>query len=91
MKFSFQEQLDNNNIVSIEHSNIPGAEQVKIKFKDTDYMISCVRGSEYLHDELGWEVWDFGCELYDPESMSVNDINKFVNALIEERKLILIK
>ena len=49
-KFDFQEQLDNNNIVSIEHLNIPGAEQVKIKFKDTDYMISCVRGSEFLHD-----------------------------------------
>ena len=87
-KFDFQEQLDNNNIVLIEHSNIPGAEQVKIKFKDTDYMISCVRGSEFLHDELGWEVWDFE-EWCDPISMSTDDINIFVNEQMKERKLTL--
>ena len=86
-KFNFQEQLDNNNIVEEEHSTLFGAGQVKIEFKETDYMISCVRGGEYTHDELGWEVWDYG--MGDPISMSTDDINIFVNEQMKERKLTL--
>lgn len=92
IKFNFQEQLDNNNIVEEKHPFISGVGQIKIKFKDTNYIISCIRGvtslhAGFLHDSEGWEVWDL--EMCDPISMSTDDINEFVNEQMKERRLTL--